>query len=520
MSSSSPSLLVEEYAQKISAANFHGAVSRTALQQASILSASLERTILLKREDQQSVFSFKIRGAANKICALNEAQKSAGVITASAGNHAQGVALAAKMFHIRATIVMPRTTPEVKVAAVKAKGANVVLYGDAFPQALQYALDLQAKEGMTFIHPYDDADVIAGQGTIGKEILEQYPEDIEAIFVPVGGGGLVAGITAWIKYARPNVKVIGVEPDGSCCLHQALAAGERVKLAQVELFADGVAVAQIGEKPFELLRDLIDDTILVSVDEICAAAWDIFGETRTVPEPAGALGVAGMKKYLEKAGAKGEGALVAVVSGANVDSDRVRYMAERISVGQKREILMSVVLPERPGALREFCSLLDGHAITEFNYRYASAEQALIFVGLRVQNYATDSGPILANLQSHGFTVTDLTDNDMVKEHIRHMVGGRPPCPLNEVLYSFAFPERPGALLTFLEKLPPAWNISLFHYRSHGASHGRVLMGLQVPVGEREQLRSLLEGGELSGRDETANPAYALFLGCNMGGNV
>jgi len=507
-------LSVEEYAKKIIAVNFRGIVERTALQKAPVLSARAGRTVLLKREDQQSVFSFKIRGAANKISALDAAQKRAGVITASAGNHAQGVALAAQKYQIQATIVMPCTTPDIKVEAVRSKGAKVVLHGDAFPEALQHALELQAADGMVFIHPYDDDDVIAGQGTIAKEILEQYPDDIEAVFVPVGGGGLVAGITAWIKHIRPNVKVIGVEPEGSCCLHQAMAAGERVKLSQVELFADGVAVAQIGEKPFALLRKLIDETILVSVDEICAAAWDVFADTRTIPEPAGALGVAGIKKYLERAKTSGDGALVAVISGANIDSDRVRYMAERIAVGQKREILMSVVLPERPGALREFCGLLNGHGITEFNYRYASAAQAHIFVGLRVQNYAKDCGPILARLSSNGYKVTDLTDNDLAKEHIRHMVGGRPPCPLNEVLYSFAFPERPGALLAFLEKMPPAWNISLFHYRCHGASHGRVLMGLQVPLGERAELKARLEDGEFDGRDESANPAYAFFLGC------
>ncbi|MDD4615782.1 MAG: threonine ammonia-lyase, biosynthetic [Alphaproteobacteria bacterium] len=506
------SSLVEEYAKKVAAVEFHGIVQRTALQKAAMLSASLGRDVLLKREDQQPVFSFKVRGAANKIGSLNMAQKKAGVITASAGNHAQGVALAAKRFQIRATIVMPRTTPEIKVNAVRAQGAEVVLFGDSFPEALQHALELQAKESMTFIHPYDDDEVIAGQGTIGKEILEDASYPIDAVFVPVGGGGLAAGVTAWIKHVRPHVKVFGVEPVGSDCLTQALVAGSRVKLPKVELFADGVAVAQVGEKPFKILREVLDGTILVSVDEICAAAWDVSGDTRTVPEPSGALAIAGLKKYLEGEGADGSGALVAIVSGANVDSDRVRYMAERISVGQKREILMSVTLPERPGAYREFCRLLNGHAITEFNYRYSSGDMAYVFVGLRVQNYAKDSGPILSRLRDNGFPVTDLTDNEVAKEHIRHMVGGRPPCPLKEVVYSFEFPEHPGALLAFLEKIQPSWNISLFHYRSHGASHGRVLMGLQVPHAERAQLRALLEGEEFNGRDETENPAYAQFL--------
>ncbi len=506
------SSLVEDYAKMIKAADFHGIVQRTPLQRASMLSAATGRTVFLKREDQQPVFSFKVRGATNKIGALTMAQKRAGVITASAGNHAQGVALAAKMFQIKATIVMPRTTPEIKVNAVKAHGAGVVLYGDAFPEALQHALDLQVEQGLTFIHPYDDDEVIAGQGTIGKEILEDAPCPIDAVFIPVGGGGLAAGVAAWIKHVRPNVKVFGVEPVGSDCLTKALAAGSRVRLPKVELFADGVAVAQVGEKPFEILREVLDGTILVSVDEICAAAWDVSGDTRTVPEPSGALSVAGLKKYLEGERAEGKGALVAIISGANVDSDRVRYMAERISVGQKREVLMSVTLPERPGAYREFCRLLNGHAITEFNYRYASGKKAFVFVGLRVQNYAKDAGPILDRLSSNGFPVTDLTDNEIAKEHIRHMVGGRPPCRLNEVVYSFEFPEHPGALLAFLEKIRPSWNISLFHYRSHGASHGRVLMGLQVPESERADMKALFEGAELNGRDETDNPAYTQFL--------
>ncbi|MGE4350575.1 MAG: threonine ammonia-lyase, biosynthetic [Bdellovibrionales bacterium] len=506
--------MLDRYVKKINEADFCGVVCQTSLQKAPQLSAKTGRTVLLKREDQQSVFSFKIRGAANKIRSLDEVQKQAGVITASAGNHAQGVAVAAKKFGIPATIVMPRTTPEVKVSAVRAHGANVVLFGDAFPDSLQHALDLQAQKGMTFVHPYDDDEVIAGQGTIAKEILEQYPQDIEAIFVPVGGGGLIAGVTAWIKQMRPEIKVIGVEPEGSCCLREALVTGERVKLPQVELFADGVAVAQVGEKPFALLKDLVDDVVLVSVDEICAAAWDVFGDTRTIPEPAGALSVAGIKRYVERQEEQASGALVAIISGANVDSDRVRYMAERISIGQKREILMSVGLPERPGALLEFCRTLNGFGITEFNYRYANDQKAQILVGLRVQDYATDSARILSQLAAKGFDAMDLTDNDLVKEHIRHMVGGRPPCPLNEVLYSFIFPERPGALLSFLEKMPPGWNISLFHYRCLGASHGRVLMGLQVPLEDRAQIRKALEGGEFEGNYETANPAYGLFLGC------
>jgi threonine dehydratase len=505
--------LLADYAGKIEQADIYDVAIKTPLQAAPTLSELVGQNVFLKREDTQSVFSFKIRGAANKMQRLTKAERAAGVITASAGNHAQGVALAAKKLNIKATIVMPRTTPGIKVNAVRRNGATVVLFGDAFPEALQHALDLQAEHGMTFVHPYDDADVIAGQGTIGKEILEQQAGPIEAVFVPVGGGGLIAGVVAWIKHTRPSVKIIGVEPMGSDCLHQALTAGSRVKLPQVGLFADGVAVAQIGEKPFELLRDLLDATILVSIEEISAAAWDIFSDTRTMPEPAGALGVAGLKKYAESTQALGDGALIAIVSGANVDPDRVRYMAERISIGQKREILMSATLPEHPRTLLEFCHALNGHGITEFNYRYANKSEAQIFVGVRVANYAKDAPEILANLRAKGFVINDLTDNDMVKEHLRHMVGGRPPYALGEVLYSFEFPERPGALQSFLEKMPEHWNISLFHYRSQGASHGRVLMGFQVPENERDRLKILVEGGEFNGKDETDNPAYALFLG-------
>ncbi len=503
---------LEAYAQKVDAVDFYGIVRKTDLQKARMLSASLGRNLYLKREDQQPVFSFKIRGAANKMSLLTAAQRQAGVITASAGNHAQGVALAAQKAGVQAVICMPRTTPEIKVSAVRALGGTVVLHGDAFPEALAHALQMADEKGLCFIHPYDDADVIAGQGTIGKEILEQHPGPIDAVFVPVGGGGLLAGVAAWIKAVRPSVKIIGVEPEGSCCLHRALQEGKRIALPQVELFADGVAVAQIGEEPFRLLQPVVDETILVSADEICAAAWDIFGDTRTVPEPAGALGVAGARKYAARQGDATTGALIAVVSGANVDSDRVRYMAERIAVGQKREALLSVVLPETPGSLLGFCRLLQGYAITEFNYRYADRMRARIFVGLRVQNHDEDKKTVLEKLAAGGYDAVDLTESDLAKEHVRHMVGGRPPCPLDEVLYSFAFPERPGALLTFLEKLPPRWNITLFHYRSHGASHGRVLMALDVPMDERDLLRLFMAEGDLDGRDETDNPAYVQFL--------
>ncbi len=504
--------LIAGYAKDISNADIYDVVEQTQLQRARALSAATGCNVYLKREDQQPVFSFKIRGAANMIKGLSDEEREKGVITASAGNHAQGVACTAESLGLKATIVMPVTTPQIKVNAVRSYGAEVVLYGNAFPDALEYAQNLQAERGMTFVHPYDDRAVIVGQGTIGKEILEQHRKPIEAIFVPVGGGGLIAGIAAYVKHNHPEIKIIGVEPTDSDCLNQAMREQYRIILPNVGLFADGVAVKQIGAEPFLIARNWVDATIQVNANEISAAAADIYGDTRTFVEPAGALGVAGLKKYAERLTSRGQTDLVAVVSGANTDFDRIRHMAERISGAQKREMLMAVTLPECPGALREFCRQLNGHGITEFNYRHAGTEDAHIFVGLRVQNYESERDGILDKLNTKGFPTIDLTQNDMSKEHVRHMVGGRPADALDEALYSFEFPERPGALLSFLEAMPEDWNISLFHYRCHGASHGQVLMGFQVPENERDALKNFIEASEFNGKDETGNPAYSLFL--------
>ena len=504
--------LLASYYQKICEANIYDVAIVTRLRRARLLSKSTGYNVWLKSEDEQEVHSFKIRGAANKIMGLSEDEKKRGVITASAGNHAQGVAYTAERLGLKATIVMPMTTPRIKVDAVKSYGAAVILHGNAFPDALEYALKLQTERKMTFVHPYDDEAVIAGQGTIGREILEQHPKPIEAIFVPVGGGGLIAGIAAYVKFTHPEVKIIGVEPTDSDCLHQALCEDYRIVLPQVGLFADGVAVKQIGASPFLVARSYVDGTIRVDTDEIIAALGDIYSETRAFVEPAGALAVAGLKKYAEQLTGRDPADLVAIVSGANPDFDRIHYVAGRISASQKREMLMAVTLPERPGALREFCRQLNGHGITEFNYRHAGTDDAHIFVGIRVQNYESEHQGILGKMNAKGFPATDLTKDDMSKEHVRHMVGGRPPSALDETLYSFEFPERPGALLTFLESMPPEWNISLFHYRCHGASHGRVLMGFQVPEMERDSLKNFIKASGFNGKDETDNPAYTLFL--------
>ncbi len=502
--------------KKILNAPVYDVAVQSALDAAPVLSGRLNRKIWLKREDLQPVFSFKLRGAYTKIMALSPSARKRGVIAASAGNHAQGVALAAKKLKVRAVIVMPVTTPEIKVKAVQSYGAEAVLHGDAYDEAYDHAQHLAAKEKLTFVHAYDDLDVIAGQGTVGIEILRQHSGAIEAIFVPVGGGGLIAGVAAYVKSARPDIKIIGVEPEDSDCLYQALKAGKRVQLPQVGIFADGVAVRQIGEAPFGVMRDLVDDVIRVSTDEICAAIKDIFTETRSVAEPAGALGVAGVKAYMEKrgkrVGKKTGGDLVAIVSGANMNFERLRYVAERTTVGEKREMLLAVRLPEIPGALLKFCSLLGKRGITEFNYRYFTAGEAHIFAGVTMQNVEEDGTGFLAKLKDHGFPATDMTDNDLAKEHVRYMVGGRPPRLIDEVLYRFEFPERPGALLKFLTAMSHDWNISLFHYRNHGSAYGQVLIGLQVPKKQRARLQTFVRTIGFTAHDETANPAYRLFL--------
>ncbi|MBB1605278.1 MULTISPECIES: threonine ammonia-lyase, biosynthetic [unclassified Pseudomonas] len=504
--------MLKEYVRKILAAPVYDVAIETPLQAARQLSERLGCQVLLKREDLQPVFSFKIRGAYNKLAQLSTAERSRGVIAASAGNHAQGLALAAKELGVSATIVMPRTTPELKVQGVLSRGGKVLLHGDAFPEALAHALQLAEAHGYTFVPPYDDPDVIAGQGTVAMEILRQHPGRLDAIFVPVGGGSLVAGIAAYVKYLRPEVKVIGVEPDDSNCLQAALAAGERVVLPQVGLFADGVAVAQIGAHNFEVCRHYVDEVITVSSDEICAAIKDIYDDTRSITEPAGALAVAGIKKYVERDDAAGQ-TLVAIDSGANINFDRLRHVAERAELGEKREAILAVTIPERPGSFKAFCEAVGKRQITEFNYRYDRSEEAQIFVGIQTHPQ-NDPRPVLVEqLRERGFPVLDLTDNEAAKLHIRHMVGGRAPQVEQERLFRFEFPERPGALFNFLERLGGRWNISLFHYRNHGAADGRVLAGLQVPEHERDELGAVLDAIGYRYWDESENPAYRLFIG-------
>lgn len=504
--------MIHKYVERILRAKVYDVAQETPLDFAPLLSKRLDNRVYLKREDLQPVFSFKLRGAYNKMALLDERQKVGGVIAASAGNHAQGVALAAKKLGIGALIVMPRTTPEIKVESVKARGAEAVLHGDSFDEAYEHAMRLVEEKGMTFIHPYDDPDVIAGQGTIGMEILHQHNARIDAIFVPVGGGGLIAGIAAYVKFVRPETRVIGVEPDDAACLGRAMSAKRRVILKQVGLFADGVAVRQIGKETFKLAQRFVDEVITVNTDEICAAIKEIFDDTRSVAEPAGALATAGLKKYAEQRHVSGQ-TLVAIESGANINFDRLRYVAERTQVGEHREILLAVAIPERPGSFLDFCKMLGKRNITEFNYRYFDDRLAVVFVGLSSSGEENDRADVIAQLEAEGFEVTDMTANELAKDHIRYMVGGHAPCPLNELSYSLQFPERPGALLKFLLALGGRWNISLFHYRNHGAAFGKVLIGLQIPGSERKAFQQTLEDQGFTYQEETANPAYRLFVG-------
>lgn len=498
--------------KKILQARVYDVAVETPVDRARSLSRRLDNNILLKREDLQPVFSFKIRGAYNKIVNLSDEEKKRGVICASAGNHAQGVAMSAARLGIKSVIVMPQTTPEIKVNAVRSLGGNVVLHGDAYDQAAAHAGKLQAKHDYTYVHPFDDVDVIAGQGTIGMEILRQHTGPLEAVFVPVGGGGLIAGVACYIKYLRPEVKIIGVEPADSNCLQAAMKANRRVVLPEVGLFADGVAVKQIGKETFRLARKYVDEVITVSTDEMCAAIKDLFDDTRSINEPAGALSVAGLKKYVEREGVKGAN-LLAICSGANVNFDRLRHIAERAEIGEQREAVLAVTIPEQPGSFRRFCQALGKRSITEFNYRYACPEAAHVYVGVQT-NGQRERDAICTGLIEEGYKVQDLSQNEMAKLHIRHMVGGRGPASdiNDEVLFRFEFPERPGALMEFLGKLGQHWNISLFHYRNHGAAFGRILVGLQVPLKERPKLKRYCQ--ELGYRhwNESENPAYQLFL--------
>ncbi len=503
--------MLETYVKKILSSRVYDVAVETPIHAAPFLSERLDNTVLLKREDLQPVFSFKIRGAYNKLALLSDEQRACGVVTASAGNHAQGLAYAARHLGVKAIIVMPRTTPEIKVRAVRARGAKVVLHGDAFDEALAYSQKLIKEKGLVYIHPYDDPDTIAGQGTIAMEILRQHQGQLDAIFVPVGGGGLIAGIAAYVKYLRPEIRVIGVEPVDAACLQAAMAADERVVLSQVGLFADGVAVAQIGQHTFEVCRHHVDEVVTVTTDEMCAAIKDIYDDTRSICEPAGCLGVAGIKKYVEREGCSGK-VFIAIDSGANVNFDRLRHVAERAEIGEKREALLAVTIPEKPGSFKAFCQAIGKRSITEFNYRYHDNAEAHIFVGVQTHPELDPRDALVQMLEQQGFPVLDLTDNELAKLHIRHMVGGHCDQVTDEVVYRFEFPERPGALFNFLNKLGGRWNISMFHYRNHGAAYGRVVVGLQVAEADRHKVPETLDSIGYMYWDETDNPAYRLYL--------
>ena len=500
----------EEYVKRIDDARVYDVAKVSSLDEAVCLSERLDNRVLLKREDTQPVFSFKLRGAYNKIVNLPQVPAN-GVITASAGNHAQGVSLACRRLGIRGVIVMPGTTPAIKVAAVRRFGVDVTLHGDTYDEALAYALDRAISDDMVFIPPYDDPDVIAGQGTVGKEIHQQCPDRIEAVFVPVGGGGLIAGVGAYLKHVRPDTQVIGVEPEDAGSLHAALAKGERVVLDQVGLFADGAAVRQVGEENFRIAREVVDQVILVTIDEICAAIKDNFDDTRALAEPAGALALAGLKKYVAQHDLRRR-TLVAVVSGANINFDRLKHVVERYEVGERVESLFAIRIPERPGSFLEFCRAIGKRSITEFNYRYADTKDACVFVGLRFEDMRGEKAEVVARLEDSGYVVRDISDDEMAKLHLRHMVGGHAANLQDERLYRFQFPEKPGALLEFLEEMPRDWNISLFHYRNHGAAYGRVLAGIQISQDDLSAWEGYLSGLGYWYQEESDNPAYELFL--------
>lgn len=505
----------DSYIKRILNARIYDLAIETPLDSAHLLSQRTNNNVLLKREDLQPVFSFKIRGAYNKLLQLTEEERARGVIAASAGNHAQGLAMGANHLGIKATIVMPRTTPQIKVDAVRARGGKmvkVVLHGDSYDEASVHAKTLIEEKGLTYIHPFDDPDVIAGQGTVAMEILRQYPGHIDAIFVAVGGGGLCAGVAAYVKFVRPDVKVFAVESEESACLKAAMEKNRRVILPNVGIFADGVAVSQVGKETFRVLKKTIDGVITVNTDEICAGIKDIFEDTRSIAEPAGAVSVAGLKKYVAETGASGQ-TLVAIDCGANINFDRLRYISERTEIGEQREAILAVTIPERPGAYKDFCKALGRRNITEFNYRYANQKQAQIFVGIQVASGGADRAELVEMLTKKGYTVADMTDNELAKLHIRHMVGGHAPQVGEEMVFRFEFPERPGALYAFLNRVAGEWNISMFHYRNHGSAFGRVLVGMQVPKGERALVHKFLDEINYPYWDETENPAYQVFLG-------
>jgi threonine dehydratase len=500
-----------EYLDLIRDANVYDVALKSALEPAVNLSRRINNRILLKREDLQPVFSFKLRGAYNKIAGLDPNEMARGVICSSAGNHAQGVALAAERLGVRAVIVMPVTTPKIKTDAVRALGAEVVLHGDAYDDAYAHARSLADEEGLVFIHPFDDPDVIAGQGTIGVEILKQAKEKIDAIFVPIGGGGLIAGIATYVKQVQPDIRIIGVEPEDSAAMKLSLEAGEPVTLDHVGIFADGVAVRRVGDETFRLCQAYVDEIITVDTDQICAGIRDIFEDTRSIVEPAGGLAVAGAKKYVGERGISGQ-TLVTINCGANVNFDRLRHIAERAAVGEQTEMLLAAEIPEEPGSFRRFCETIGRRGITEFNYRYADEHKAHIFVGVQLSNGMQERLMLISRLRDAGFPVEDLSDNEMAKLHVRHMVGGRSPAISNERMFRFEFPERPGALLDFLNAIGTDWNISLFHYRNHGSDYGRILAGIDVPQEETDELEAHLAELGYPHWEESDNPAYTMFL--------
>lgn len=500
-----------DYLKRILTAQVYDVAIESPLEHVSNLSGRIHNQVLLKREDLQQVFSFKLRGAYNKMIKLSPAIRKHGVIAASAGNHAQGVALAAKKLDCCATIVMPVTTPQIKIQAVMARGATVLLHGNSYNDAYDHAIEQAKQKNATFIHPYDDPDVIAGQGTIGMEILRQQTGAIHAIFVPVGGGGLISGIAAYVKRLYPKIKIIGVEPVDADAMYRSLQKGRRVKLAQAGLFADGVAVRQVGKETFRLSRELVDEVILVNSDSICAAIKDVFEDTRTILEPSGALSVAGAKAYVEREKILHQ-TLIAIASGANMNFDRLRHISERAEIGEQREAIMSVTIPEKPGSFKKFCAMLGLKSITEFNYRYADPKEAHVFVGVSVRN-RDEALKLIHDLKKNGLATEDLSNNEMAKLHIRHLVGGHAHEVKDEILYRFEFPDRPGALMSFLNNMSHNWNISLFHYRNHGADYGRVLVGMQVTPEEKTDFKLFLDQLGYRYWNESNNPAYKLFLG-------
>jgi len=504
--------MASPYIERILKARVYDVAIESPLDHAARLSRRLGNTVLLKREDLQEVFSFKLRGSYNKIAHLSDSAAQRGVICASAGNHAQGVALAARKRGVPATIVMPLTTPQIKVQAVQALGGEAVLHGDEYDAAYEHALELQRERNLVYVHAFEDPDVIAGQGTIGVEILRQSGAVPDAIFVPIGGGGLIGGIAVYVKYLYPQVKIIGVEPADAAAMYESVRAGKRITLERVGIFADGVAVKRVGEETFRLCREHVDEILLVDTDEICAAIQDVFEDTRSIVEPSGALAVAGMKKLVARERWQGK-RLVCINSGANMNFDRLRHVAERADVGGAREALIAVEIPEEPGSFLRFCETLGKRGVTEFNYRIEQGRPAQIFVGLALSQGRAERDAIIAQLRAGGYRVQDMTDNEMAKLHVRYMVGGHARGIENELLYRFEFPERPGALMRFLQAVGSRWNISLFHYRNHGSDHGRVLAGIQVSPAERAEFTEHLQDLHYAYTDETANPAYRLFLG-------